>query len=127
MKIAGKGPTTLPTQKKAKYEQRKRRLPPQYAYSQVYGLNHQTYNEPPERTPQVAAGVAVETVAVEAVAVEAVTEAAVEEEIPPQQEDRPQATPEEGITDFSDNPRTYSPGTAPRRRSSSHNGSSTTT
>ena len=52
----------------------------------------------------------------------------VAEEGTPLQEDRPQATqPEEEETiDSSDNPQTYSLGIAPKRRSFSRNGSSTT-
>ena len=43
-------------------------------------------------------------------------------EILPLQGDPPQVTPEEGTTDFLDNPRTYSLEIAQRRRSSSRNG-----
>ena len=59
-------------------------------------------------------------------AVEAAEEVAAGVETP-QQEDHPQVIPQEGITDFLDNPRTYSPGIASRQRSSSHSGNSTTT
>ena len=117
MRTTKKQPITSPTQKRSKHEQHKRKPRPLYAYNQAYGRNHQTYNEPPEKTPQVA---------VEA-AVEAEAAAAAGEEIPPQQQDHPQATPEEGTTDFLDNPQTYSQGTARRQKSSSRNGNSTTT
>ena len=63
--------------------------------------------------------------AVEAAATEEVAVAA--EEILLLQEDHPQLTPEEGITDFLDNLQTYSLGIARRRRSSSRSGNSTTT
>ena len=62
-------------------------------------------------------------------AVEEVVAAAEEAEgvvTPSPQEDRPE-TPEEESTDSSDNPRTYSQGTARKRRSSSRNGNSITT
>ena len=47
-------------------------------------------------------------------------------ETPPLQEGPPQGTPGEETTDSLDNPQTYSLGTARRRKSSSHNGNSTT-
>ena len=112
--------TTSQTQKGPKHEQRrpKPRLP--YACNRAYGQNRQTYNEPPGKTPQ-----AVEEAVAEAVAEAAEVVAAVE--TPPQQEDHPQATPEGELTDFSDNPRTCSREIERRRKSSSHNGNSTTT
>ena len=71
-----------------------------------------------------------EAVAEEAVAEEAVAEVVVAEEegIPPQ-EDHPWVTQqaEEETIDSSDNPRTYLQEIAPKRRSFSHNGNSTTT
>ena len=119
MRTTKKQPTTLPTQKRSKHEQHKRKPRPPHAYSQAYGQNRQTSNEPPEKTLQV-----VEEEAAEAT-VEA--EAMAAGETLPRQEDPPQVTPVGEITDSSDNPRTYSPETAQRRRSSSRSGNSITT
>ena len=115
-------PTTSPTPKRSRYEPQKHGPLPRYASNQAYGRNRPTFNEPQEKTP-LAVEEAAEEVA-EEVAVEVVV--AAEEETLLLQEDRPQETPQEGTTDFSDNPRTYSLGTAQRRKSSSHNGNSTT-
>ena len=111
-------------QKRSKRERRRPRPQPPYAYSPAYGQNHQIYNEPLEKTPRTMVGTAEE--AVVEVAVEEVV-VAVGMETHPRQGDPPQVTPEEESTDFSDNPRTYSPETAQRRRSSSRSGSSITT
>ena len=77
------------------------------------------------KTPRTMAGAA--AVGEAAVAEGVVAEAVAAEEVLPSQEDRPQVTPEEGITDSLDNPPTYSLGIARRQKSSSRNGNSTTT
>ena len=127
MKTAKKRPTTSPTPKRPKHEQRKHKPPPQYAYNQAYGQNRQTSNEPPGKTPQVVEEVdkaAEETVG--AAEAEAEAGAAAVEETLLQQEDHPQVTPEEETIDFSDSPPMCLLEIARRRKSSSRNGNSIT-